>query len=135
MQINTLKDAESIYLDKGYIVLNTNIKEPWILEIVSEHFGSLQEGTFWGKYYEVRYDPASEPVKDSVALSPAELPLHTDGTFETSPPEHVAFQCLQNDSEGFGVSILVDVWELTKHLAEPARQVLLDTPFRFQRIG
>jgi gamma-butyrobetaine dioxygenase len=134
-KINTLEDIKRFYIHYGYIVLHTNVKEPWMLEMVSEQFGSLQGGTFWDKYYEVKYDPVSEPVNDSVALSPAELPLHTDGTFETSPPENVAFQCLQNDIEGFGVSVLVDVWELIKCLAEPTRQVLLEAQFRFQRTG
>ena len=134
-EINTLEDMQNAYVNKGYIMLNTGVKEPWMLEMVSEHFGSLRGGTFWDKYYEVKYDPVSEPVSDSVALSPTELLLHTDGTFEASPPDNVAFQCVQNDIEGFGNSVLVDVWELIERLAEPTRQVLLETQFRFQRTG
>jgi alpha-ketoglutarate-dependent taurine dioxygenase len=142
-QLSTLEDINQVYDKEGFVLFHTGVTEVWILDLLAEHFGTVRGGAFWKKHFEVGNhlyitfdpdDPASSRIKDSVARSSTEVRLHTDGSFESTPPKALFLQCVQNDTEGYGVSVLVDIWKVVKELSPLNLKVLLETPFQFQRI-
>ena len=135
-QFDTLEDINQVFETEGFVLFRTGVRELWILDVLAEHFGSVRGGTFWQKNFEVKFDPAdpaSRAITDSVSQSPTEFPLHTDGSFEKEPPRVFFLQCVQNDLEGYGVSILVDIWQVVERLSQQTLKILLETPFQFQR--
>ncbi len=131
----TIEEVDHQVTNNGFVLLRTGVLSPWLLGIISMHFGSIRGGSFWDKYFEVIYDPSNPTPGRSLARTATEFPLHTDGSFETNPPKYIALQCIQNDVEGFGVSVLVDSWKLIPQLSDDSRAVLEKSSFLFSRFS
>lgn len=140
-QPDSLEEIHRLYEQNGYLVLCTGVTQEWILDLVAGQFGEIQGGIFWKKYFRVEYDPEKDPLnvpKDQ--LSPlakhalADFSPHMDGTFEKVPPKCTLLQCILCDKEDYGVSIVVDTWEIISRMSKISFDCLLETdfPFRFQ---
>lgn len=130
-QFSTLQEAHAIYRSHGYVVFETGVVNPWVLELIAEHLGAIRG--IWGKNYELGHKPYSETSTNSVAQSLSELPPHTDGTFEIDLPPSLILQCVVPDKDGFGISTLIDCWKVIELLSTQTKHTLLKTPFRFFR--
>lgn len=131
--INNLRNIEEQMDSIGYVVLQTSVKEQWILELLKQHFGSNVADSYWKDLFEVRFEPNSYVPTDSIVNSDQELYLHTDGTFEPTPPRSFALQCVQNDIDGYGDTLLVDGWSIVDQLSLTSRTILEESVFQFRR--
>jgi len=97
-----------------------------------EAMGRPRGGTFWADIQTVRYRPGTAP-EDSVAESRHHLAPHTDGTFESSPPELLFLQCVEPDLPGFGESYTVATQDLCGRLPGEVIDALSRPEFLFYR--
>lgn len=79
---------------------------------------------------EIRNDPQSTK---SIALSAAEHPPHTDGSFDDCPPKRFLLQFVEMDGHGGGTSTFWSIPTLLEKMPTVYRNVLSNTPAQFVR--
>ncbi len=135
----TLDEMHQRILHDGYIVLNTGTTDEWILELVCNYLGRIMAGPFWTKFTNINYSPDKYPMdvsgseKSGVAkFAEKDFHLHIDGTFELTPPRYSILHCIQPDTEGFGVNVIVDGYSIVEQLSDHSRSALAQGLFEFR---
>ena len=104
------------------------------LESFVETVASRRTGTFWGATQDMLYDPQQQVAdRQSIAYGAGDLPAHTDGSFETSPPRYLFLQCVEGDITGFGETFVIDGSTVVARLDTADRLTLAQPLFTFRR--
>lgn len=76
--------------------------------------------------WDVRYDVNVDQETGTRSLTSKEFPLHTDGSFEDSPPTFVALYCVEPDQLGGGETLFADGREILTLLSKRSFYALLE---------
>lgn len=125
-------DLETTIRSAGYACLkDVGTSSNALLNLLGR-LGHPRSGTFWGELQMVTYKPGTQAA-DSVAESDQILPAHSDGSFESNPPELLLLQCVQPDLEGFGESRIVPVENLVTSLSAESLDLLRQPIYYFSK--
>ena len=122
----TLDDVKSLYKYRGYVFLRTGVTDEWIVDLLGNHLGEPRWNSETEKYFTVRFDPgAAETGAKPLSHLKEEFDLHTDGAANTEVPRAFVLQCLVDDIEGFGDSVIVNIEDIVRTLDEETIDRLL----------
>lgn len=139
-KLNTKNDIDfdayaAALFGSGIILLELGFDNPdaSIMKTIVENLGSIN--THDGKetaIWDVKYDGSVDQDKGTRSLTTKKFPIHTDASFEESPPQYVALYVVAEDSLGGGINQLIDGRQVLQYLSREAISVLQTKAFKFK---